>query len=205
MTATAASYGPPERAFAVRDERRTDAAAREALLDAAMGPGRRRKSSEALRRGRVPAHGLALVAVGDDGLLCGTVRLWHVHAGTRPDGSAVEALLLGPLAARADLKGEGIGKALMTEALARAAVSGHGAVLLVGDPEYYGRFGFSSGPTAGLAMPGPYETRRFLALELVPDWLRGAQGVLSPSGKERRAPASGPMSEGSGFLLKAAS
>ena len=41
--------------------------AREALLDRAMGPGRKRKSSEKLRRGRKPSEGLAFVARDADG------------------------------------------------------------------------------------------------------------------------------------------
>ena len=44
---------------------------------------------------------------------------------------------------------------------------GHRAILLVGDAPYYQRFGFSAEKTASLAMPGPYERHRFLALELV--------------------------------------
>ncbi|MGB3830579.1 MAG: N-acetyltransferase, partial [Mesorhizobium sp.] len=51
------SFAP---AFQIVAETVADIAAREALLDRAMGPGRRRKSSEKLRRGRKPAEGLAL-------------------------------------------------------------------------------------------------------------------------------------------------
>ena len=45
----------------IRGERRFDIAARENLLDAAMGPDRFAKSSERLREGRMPARGLALI------------------------------------------------------------------------------------------------------------------------------------------------
>ena len=48
------------RSFSIGVERDGDAFARERLLDAAMGPGRFRKSSQKLRTGRTPA--LALVA-----------------------------------------------------------------------------------------------------------------------------------------------
>jgi predicted N-acetyltransferase YhbS len=44
-------------AFFIDDEAEADVSARETLLDRAMGPGRRRKSSEKLRRGRLPADG----------------------------------------------------------------------------------------------------------------------------------------------------
>lgn len=166
----------------VRDERAVDVPAREALLDLAMGAGRRRKSSETIRRGRLPAEGLALVACDDTGALAGTVRLWHVAAGVSGD-AAVPALLLGPLAVRPDLAGFGIGTRLMDEALLRAAALGHRAVLLVGDPSYYVRFGFQAEPAAGLAMPGPFERHRLLARELVPGALSGATGLIVPTGR----------------------
>lgn len=166
--------------LAIGPEHETDIAAREALLDRAMGPGRRRKSSEKLRRGRRPSEGLAFVARNEAGALVATVRLWDVTAGGR------QALLLGPLAVAPELKGAGVGSALLRHAVGEAARLGHGAILLVGDAPYYGRFGFSAEKTASLAMPGPYERERFLALELVSGWLDGAQGVLKPAGRRNR-------------------
>jgi predicted N-acetyltransferase YhbS len=35
--------------------------------------------------------------------------------------------------------------------------------VLIGDPEYYGRFGFTAEATAGWEVPGPVERRRLLA------------------------------------------
>lgn len=174
--------------FAIRPELPGDVAAREALLDAAMGPGRTRKSSEALRRGRLPAHGLSLAAIAADGALAGTVRLWEISAGTR-DSAPAPALLLGPLAVDPRWHGAGIGGALMRHAVAEAARLGHGAILLVGDPEYYGRFGFSAAATGGLAMPGPFEQRRLLELELQPGTLAGVTGLVTATGRCQGDPA----------------
>jgi len=156
-----------------------DALAREALLDRAMGPGRKRKSSERLRRGRRPSEGLAFVARSADGAVVGTVRLWDIAAGD--NGPA--ALLLGPLAVEPGLKDGGIGSALMRHAVEEARRLGHRAILLVGDAPYYRRFGFTAALTGALSMPGPYERERFLALELVPGALAGARGVLSAAGR----------------------
>jgi predicted N-acetyltransferase YhbS len=164
-------------------------AAREALLDRQMGPNRRLKSSEKLRRGRLPADGLALSAVDGDGRLVGTVRLWNIAAGVNAEGLAIPALLLGPLAVDASTAGQGVGSRLMRAAIEKARELGHGAILLVGDAPYYERFGFSAGPTGALAMPGPVERSRFLALELIDDHLAGAAGVLTAAGRrvsERR-------------------
>ncbi|MEL4375037.1 N-acetyltransferase [Brucella cytisi] len=171
-------------AFTIAGETLEHVLAREALLDRAMGEGRRRKSSEKLRRGRLHADGLAFAALGEDGLLAGTVRLWNVHAGLDAFGFPVSALLLGPLAVDPSAAGCGIGSALMRHAIDEAKDRGHGAIILVGDPEYYERFGFTAEKTGELAMPGPYEKRRFLALELKPGHLDGAHGILRASGRK---------------------
>ena len=165
-------------AFTIAAETAMDVAQRDVLLDRAMGPRWRRKSSEKLRRGRLPAEGLAFVARDAAGLVVGTVRLWNVTAGHAP------ALLLGPLASDPAWKSAGIGSALMRHAVGEAARLGHDAILLVGDAPYYARFGFSAEKTAELAMPGPYEQHRFLALELRDGVLNGASGVLKASGRK---------------------
>jgi predicted N-acetyltransferase YhbS len=161
----------------IRPELESDHAQREALLDRAFGRGRGRKTSQRLRQGRHPSRGLAFAAVDGQGRLAGTIRLWDVVA-----GSAGPALLLGPLAVDHRSQKHGIGKALMTHALAEAKARGHGAVLLVGDAPYYGRFGFSGEAVADLHLPGPVERGRFLGLELRPGALNGAQGLVAASG-----------------------
>ena len=169
-------------AFSIAQEKPLDIHAREALLDRAMGPGRRRKSSEKLRRGRLPAEELAFAARDAFGNLVGTVRLWNVVS-----GNGVAALLLGPLAVASQFKGAGIGSALMRHAIEEAARLEHGAVLLVGDAAYYGRFGFSAEKTGDLSMPGPFEKARFLGLELKAGALDGAAGTLMAAGRKMQA------------------
>lgn len=170
--------------FTIDLENPGDVVARENLLDRAMGQNRRRKSSEAIRRGRVPAEGLALVARDQSGHVIATVRLWNVEAGVNAEGNAVDALLLGPLAVDSAHEGEGIGSALMRAAITEAAKRGHGAILLVGDAAYYERFGFFTTKTQHLVMPGPFERNRFMALELRDGWLDGAAGMLVASGRK---------------------
>ena len=173
-----------ESAFLIDAENPSDVVARERLLYRMMGPNRKKKSSEALRRNRVPAEGLALVARDTSGHLIGTVRLWNIDAGITRDGTKVPALLLGPLAVDCEHEGKGIGAALMRAAILEAKKRGHGAILLVGDAAYYERFGFSAEKTATLMMPGPFARERFLALELTDHWLEGAAGVLVASGRK---------------------
>jgi predicted N-acetyltransferase YhbS len=162
-------------AFAVRAERASDVAAREVLLDASFGDNRHLRTCQRLRDGQTPAQGLAFSAVRE-GRLIGTVRLWHVSAG------GVPALVLGPLAVDPSCRKLGIGRALVQRALAAAKARGHGAVLLLGDAPYYGRFGFSALKTGELRLPGPFEPDRLLALELREGALDGAWGMIVPTG-----------------------
>jgi hypothetical protein len=164
--------------FAIRAERASDAAAREALLDACFGANRHQRTCQRLRDGRAPAEGLALAAVrqGRQGRLVGTVRLWHVSAGGIP------ALVLGPLAVEDDSRKLGVGAALMARAIEVARQRGHGAVILLGDAPYYARFGFSPARTSELSLPGPFERDRLLGLELREDALDGAWGMIVPTG-----------------------
>jgi predicted N-acetyltransferase YhbS len=161
--------------FAIRAERASDVAAREALLDACFGASRHTRTCQRLRDGRAPAEGLALSAVRQ-GQLVGTVRLWHVSAGGIP------ALMLGPLAVEDSSRKLGVGAALMDHALAAAKARGHRAVILLGDAPYYARFGFSAARTGELSLPGPFELDRLLGLELREGALDGAWGMVSATG-----------------------
>ena len=161
--------------FAIRAERASDVAAREALLDACFGDNRHTRTCQRLRDGRAPAEGLALSAVRQ-GRVVGSVRLWHVSAGGIP------ALMLGPLAVEASSRQLGVGAALMDHALAAAKARGHRAVILLGDAPYYARFGFSTDKTGELTLPGAFERDRLLGLELRAGGLDGAWGMIAPTG-----------------------
>jgi predicted N-acetyltransferase YhbS len=160
----------------IRQEKVADAPRREALLDLAFGPERFAKASERLREGRLPAPGLALCAT-ERGTLVGTAQLWPITA-----GPARPALLLGPVAVDPAHRNRGIGAALVERALRAARRQGCGAVLLVGDAPYYGRFGFSAQKTGALWLPGPFERHRLLGCELVAGALDGARGLIAATG-----------------------
>ncbi|OYU91379.1 MAG: GNAT family N-acetyltransferase [Bradyrhizobiaceae bacterium PARB1] len=175
------SYAPTIAAapYVIRAEMSSDIAARESLLDVCFGASRHARTCQRLRDGRLPAEGLAF-SVDFEGKLVGTIRLWHVDAGGRA------AVMLGPLAVDPSLRALGIGAALMKHAIAEAAARGHGAILLLGDPPYYARFGFTPERMETLALPGPFERERLLALELKAGALDRARGIILPSGKRVR-------------------
>lgn len=148
----------------IQVETPADAAAVEALVLAAFGPGRFAKTAERLRE-RAP---LAAGFVARDGAeLRGSVRLWSITVGGEP------ALFLGPIAVATDNRRAGLGAELVQACLAWAAEAGQG-VLLVGDAPYFGRFGFTAAPD--IRLQGPVDQRRVL-------W-RGegrATGVVRPA------------------------
>ena len=181
---TQVAHTPKAAPFAIRAEKVSDVAAREALLDACFGENRHARTCQRLRDGRAPAEGLALSAVAR-GRVIGTLRLWHVSAGGIP------ALVLGPLAVEASSRKLGVGTALMDHALAAAKARGHRAVILLGDAPYYARFGFSAQKTGELMLPGPFERERLLALEFTDGALDGAWGMIAAQGAP--APKSRPV------------
>ncbi|WP_372425803.1 GNAT family N-acetyltransferase [Salinarimonas chemoclinalis] len=161
-----------ELSLTIRPEVSGDADAIERLHERAFGPGRFARSAYRLREGAAHDPGLSFTAnVGT--LLVGSVRLSPIWAGRVP------ALILGPLTVEPAFENRGIGAALMTRSLAAARAAGHGLVLLVGDEPYYRRFGFAAVPRGRLAMPGPVDPARFLALELVAGTLAQARGPVT--------------------------
>jgi predicted N-acetyltransferase YhbS len=160
----------------IRHERTADIAARDVLLDRCFGQARTAATCERLREGRLPADGLSFVAT-EHGRVVGTVRLWHVSA-----GSGRPALLLGPLAVDADRRNRGIGATLMERAIAEARRRGHREIILVGDAPYYARFGFSAARTGKLALPGPFEPHRLLGLALTAGAAAAPAGLVRATG-----------------------
>jgi predicted N-acetyltransferase YhbS len=140
-----------------------DDAAVEALLDRAFEPGRRARTAYKVRGDAVAIPALSFAAV-EGGVLVGSIQCWPV-ALTGADGIARPLVMLGPVAVEPSRQQEGIGRRLVERSLAAAAETGAGeAMMLIGDPEYYGRFfGFSAAATAGWVLPGPVERRRLLA------------------------------------------
>lgn len=132
----------------IETESPADAAAVEALVLAAFGPGRFAKTAERLReRARIAAG----FVTREDGRIVGSVRLWSITVG----GEA--ALFLGPIAVAADCRRAGLGADLVQACVDHAGGVG---ILLVGDLPYFGRFGFRPAPEVRLS--GPVDQRRVL-------------------------------------------
>lgn len=92
---------------------------------------------------------------------------------------AKPALSLAPVGVSPAWQRRGVGSALIDAGLKLCREQGHSIVIVLGEPEYYRRFGFS----VELASPlqSEYAGDYFMALELVPEALRGIAGRVEYS------------------------
>lgn len=152
----------------------------EDLLDASFGPDRRARTAYRIREGAGWLEGLSFAALDDDDYLAGSIQLWPV-ALIDADGRKHPLIMVGPVAVVPSKQGEGFGTALMGAALgALDASAGKTPALpqvMIGDPEYYGRWDFSAAHTAGWHCPGPYDPARLLVRAANPAILP-AEGML---------------------------
>jgi len=150
----------------------------EELLDRAFGPDRHTRTAYKVREGVEWLPALSFAAMDDAEMLVGTIQIWPV-ALTDPDGRRFPLLMVGPVAVVPERQSEGFGHALM--AAMAAAIDPKAALpqVLIGDPEYYERFGFVAAPTQGWSLPGPYDKHRLLVCASNPAVLP-SEGTLGP-------------------------
>lgn len=152
----------------IRERTPVDDGAIRRLNDMAFGSTYESRLIEDLRAaGRVAVELVAADPVVDGHILFSVL---DVTVGA----ASVRALALAPMAVQPHLQRRGIGTALVRAGLGRARERGWRAVIVVGHPDYYPRFGFS----AALAQPlaSPFSGGAFMALELEPDALKGGAG-----------------------------
>jgi putative acetyltransferase len=85
---------------------------------------------------------------------------------------------LAPMAVRPEHQRSGIGSQLIRAGLEECRRSGYSAVVVLGHPEYYPRFGFLPAHTFGLTCEFPSPPEAFMALELEPGTLGGIRGLV---------------------------
>jgi putative acetyltransferase len=148
---------------AIRDETEADRAAVRAVNEAAFETPAEAELVEALHR-----KGISLVSLVAE--VDGEVSLGE-HADLNLMG-------LAPMAVLPDWQRKEIGSALVREGLARCKDLGCCAVVVLGHPDYYPRFGFV--PAGRYALRCEYDVPAdvFMVAELVPGALNGAPGLI---------------------------
>lgn len=104
----------------------------------------------ALRRSDAWLPRFSLVAVVDAAVV-GHVVCSRAHVGA----SRHPALGLGPIGVRPEHQARGVGSALLHAVLGAADARDEPLVALLGEPGYYGRFGFVPASDVGVAAPDP--------------------------------------------------
>jgi putative acetyltransferase len=89
-------------------------------------------------------------------------------------GDTIPALALAPLAVLPEFQSRGIGSQLVRDGLSVCRDQRHRIVLVLGDPRYYRRFGFSAELARRLV--SPFGGDAFMALELADGALAGIEG-----------------------------
>jgi putative acetyltransferase len=128
----------------LRPERSEDIEAIREVLTTAFETPAEAGLVEALRAGDAWLPDLSMVAV-EDGTVVAHALLSRIILATA-DG-AVPALALGPVAVRPEMQKRGYGSAVVRAALDRRDDQ---LVVVLGDPAYYGRFGFVPGVPLGV-------------------------------------------------------
>lgn len=136
----------------------------ETLLDDAFGTDRHQRTAYKLRQGMPVVDHLSFGIVEDQQCI-GSIQCWPIAAKTTP------ILLVGPVAVAPAWQNRGLGHQLMNAMLA-AIRPDDPPMVMIGDPEYYGRFGFDAEGTGHWTLPGPWEPRRLL--------LRNPNGTALP-------------------------
>ena len=163
----------------VRAETPADRAAVYALNMAAFDTPAEARLVDALREQARPMVSLVADDGGVDGLgICGHILFSPV---TLEDATPL-LMGLAPLAVSPSRQGQGLGSALVCAGLHACPEIGAVAVVILGDPGYYGRFGFLAASRFGLRCvyteSGDIPADAFMLLELRPGALDEHQGML---------------------------
>lgn len=140
----------------VREERDEDRACVRRIVEAAFGRKDEADLVDALRRDGDLA--ISLVALKEDAVIG--------HVGLSRMQSPTGCLGLGPVTVAPEHQRCGVGHALIDAALKRAAQQDFSIVFVLGEPEYYTRFGFSADTAS--RFPCLYSGPFFMALLLSP-------------------------------------
>lgn len=103
-----------------------------------------------------------------NGHVLGHVLFTHAQVQTKDAIGFVQAQLLAPLAVLPESQNQGIGSQLVQTGLTQLQAANIPLVFVLGDPTYYGRFGFHAAMALSLMPPYP------LAEQAIPGWMVNA-------------------------------
>ena len=104
--------------------------------------------------------------------------MWSVVA-VRDDDGLKDLLGLAPVAVLPDHQRQGAGSMIVTFGTEEARRLGYAAVVVLGHPAYYPRFGFRPASDFGILPPWGEPSPAMMAMELVPGGLEGVRGTVT--------------------------
>jgi putative acetyltransferase len=155
----------------VRSERPEDCAAIRLVNEEAFG---RRDEANLVDRLRAQGVVLASFVAEVEGLIAGHILFSWMSIDTADN--SVAAVALAPLAVMPKFQRQGIGKMLMAHGLDWLRAQSEQIILVLGHPDYYRRFGFSTDKARFIE--SPFNPNSFMALELKPHALDGIRGKV---------------------------
>ena len=162
----------------IRPEKQSDADAISVVNRSAFGGEEEAQLVMAIRASSSFVPDLSLVAeVGDR--IAGHILLFPIQL-DRPGGSSEQVLALAPMAVVPSQSHRGSGSLLIQAAVARAASLGYRAIVVVGHPDYYGRFDFVKAAQWGVQSALPVPPDSVTARELVDGALKGGGMLRHP-------------------------
>jgi putative acetyltransferase len=117
---------------------------------------------------------ISLVAEGDDTVL-GHILFTPVELTGYPE---LKIMGLAPMAVLPAHQRLGIGSALVRAGLEACRGLGYGAVVVLGHPEYYPRFGFIPAARFGISCEYDVPEEAFMVVEIQTGYLEGASGTI---------------------------
>lgn len=124
---------------------------------------------------REKASPIVSLVAEDAGSLIGHILFSPV---TLANGTDVSIMGLAPMAVIPARQRRGAGSALVAAGLAECRALSVTAVVVLGHPQYYPRFGFAPASRFGITSVYPAPDEAFMALELVPGSLSGLSGTV---------------------------
>ncbi len=94
------------------------------------------------------------------------------------DCSSALIMGLAPMAVIEDCRNQGIGSALIESGIESCVESKAGAIVVLGHPNYYPKFGFKAASKFNLSCEYDVPDDVFMAMEIVPDYLAEKSGVV---------------------------